>query len=431
MGTTHKKRLLLLCGASALALQVAAAPLGFDGDGRGPTIRAAHAQDEQSCFTAGTMVLMADGTERPIHSIRPGDLVAGRRGRVNRVRGCERTKLGRRRLYALNDGRPFVTAEHPFLTAEGWKALDPEATRRESPGLAVAALQLGDQLCRGAARAVGGGRRSTPAAPGLLFLQSTVALEALASTEAAPDTPLFNLLLDGDHSYVADGWIVHNKDGGETGGESGGSAAGGSDSDGSASDGSASDGSDAGTADNSGSEASDGGPAGDNDSSGGGDSSGGSDSSGDGGSSDGGSAGEGGSSGAGDGGSAADGGGSPGESDGSDAGDGAGGSAADAAAGAGSSGAGAAQGGVADAGATAPGGAPEGLSDATPSGPAAGGRATGVQAAPARSSAATAERLVDSVGIDDPADAGLDPTGPALNREQERQLIDRHWRVRD
>ena len=128
MGPTNKKRLLLLCGASALALQVAAAPLGFDGGGHGQMIRAAHAEDGQSCFTAGAMVLMADGTERPIQSIRPGDVVIGRRGRVNRVRGCERTKLGRRRLYALNGGRPFVTAEHPFLTAESWKALERQWT---------------------------------------------------------------------------------------------------------------------------------------------------------------------------------------------------------------------------------------------------------------------------------------------------------------
>ena len=70
----------------------------------------------------------------------------------------------RRRLYALNGGRPFVTAEHPFLTAEGWKALDPEATRRENAALDVASLQLGDRLCRGT-RA--GRRRRTPLGAGL------------------------------------------------------------------------------------------------------------------------------------------------------------------------------------------------------------------------------------------------------------------------
>lgn len=209
MAPIHKKRLLLLCGASILGLQLAVLPVDFDH--LRPTMKIAQAQE--SCFTAGTMILMADGSQRPIETIAAGDQVMGRRGRVNAVKACERTVLGDRRLYALNGGRLFVTAEHPFLTVEGWKALDPEATRRENAALDVGALQIGDQLCRGTVRVVGGERRSAPAGPGILFMQATATLEALAAVSAAPETPLFNLLLDGDHSYVADGWIVHNKDG--------------------------------------------------------------------------------------------------------------------------------------------------------------------------------------------------------------------------
>ena len=198
MAPTHKKRLLFLCSASLFALQLANPPLDLAHPGTG----LGQAQAEASCFTAGTPILMADGSQRAIEQIGLGDLVVGRRGRVNRVVRCERTVLGARRLYALNGGRPFVTAEHPFLTAEGWKAFDPEATRRENARLLVASLQLGDHLCRGALP-VGGGP----------FVQRTTTLELLAATGADPSTPLFNLLLDGDHSYVADGWIVHNKDG--------------------------------------------------------------------------------------------------------------------------------------------------------------------------------------------------------------------------
>lgn len=206
---THHKRLFLLCGTTALALSLTALPLdplrladGFDG-------RRAQAE-ESSCFVGGTLVLMADGTQRPIETLEVGDLVLGRRGRVNRVIGVERTRLGRRRLYALNDGRPFVTAEHPFLTAEGWKALDPEATRRESPRLEVAALSLGDRLCRAVARRLGqaGAGEGTSR---VLLVQSCAPLRAVAAREADPDLPLYNLLLDQDHSYVADGWLVHNK----------------------------------------------------------------------------------------------------------------------------------------------------------------------------------------------------------------------------
>lgn len=224
MAPIQKKRLLLLCGASILGLQLAILPVDFTS--LRPTMQMAQAQE--SCFTAGTMILMADGSQRPIESVAVGDQVLGRRGRVNAVRACERTVLGDRRLYALNGGRLFVTAEHPFLTVEGWKALDPEATRRENAALDVGALQIGDQLCRAIVRTVGGERRSTAAGPGILFMQATATLEALAAVTAAPETPLFNLLLDGDHSYVADGWIVHNKDG------DGGSTVGATPADGSA-----------------------------------------------------------------------------------------------------------------------------------------------------------------------------------------------------
>ena len=212
MASSDKKRLLLLCGASLLTLQIVATPLEFSGSANGLAAKSAYAQDA-SCFVAGTLVLMADGSERPIEALRPGDVVLGRRGRVNRVVASERTLLGRRRLYAFNGRRPFVTAEHPFLTSEGWKALDPEATRRENDRLFVAPLQLGDRICRGMARRVGGEGGSVEGGRGLLFLQSVTVLEALAAVEDDPKTPLFNLLLDGDHSYVADGWIVHNKEG--------------------------------------------------------------------------------------------------------------------------------------------------------------------------------------------------------------------------
>ena len=210
MPSTDKKRLLLLYGASLVVLQLAAPPIGSV-SAQGQQTDATQSQDV-SCFVAGTMVLMADGRERPIEAIAPGDRVLGRRGRINRVLGCERTRLGRRRLYGLNGHRPFVTAEHPFLTAEGWKALDPEGTRREGSDLSVLALQLGDRLCRGVAHnAERAGERT-----GLVFVQATTQLETVAAVEGEPATPVFNLLLDGDHSYVADGWIVHNKDrGGE------------------------------------------------------------------------------------------------------------------------------------------------------------------------------------------------------------------------
>ncbi len=101
-----------------------------------------------SCFEAGTRVAMADGSSKLIELVEFGDLVIGQSGSVNRVIGIETPALGDRNLYSLNDGAPFVTAEHPFFTDSGWKSIDPGATAIENPALAVERLEPGDSLVK-------------------------------------------------------------------------------------------------------------------------------------------------------------------------------------------------------------------------------------------------------------------------------------------
>ncbi len=165
----------------------------------------AHAQ---CCFTAETRVLMADGSERPIARILPGDQVIGRAGGVNRVTGMHIVPLGQRTLFGINQRHPFFTAEHPFLTPGGWRALDRVATRMETPGLDVAELTAGDVLITAAA--VSGETAGALAlAPAVSFGHLVLHLVTLA--EGNPADPVYNLILDGDHSYVANGFVVHNK----------------------------------------------------------------------------------------------------------------------------------------------------------------------------------------------------------------------------
>lgn len=107
-----------------------------------------------------------------------------------------------------------MTAEHPFWTAEGWKAIDPAATARENPRLRVGALTVGDRV----AAAEGSAARSgvTPVSYGPVRVRD-VAIEAIESVRADPDMVVYNLLLDGDHTYFADGYLVHNKAGANAG----------------------------------------------------------------------------------------------------------------------------------------------------------------------------------------------------------------------
>lgn len=156
-------------------------------------IGAAGGAVDRSCFVAGTQVLLASGESRGIETIRPGDRLRAGNGDINTVLGLETPPLGARALYGFNrSGRYFVTAEHPLMTRTGWRAIDPHATRRENTSLRVERLQPGDRLVRWDL-------------PDLL-------IRNIDSQQADSATTLYNLLLDGDHTYYADSILVHNKD---------------------------------------------------------------------------------------------------------------------------------------------------------------------------------------------------------------------------
>lgn len=158
-----------------------------------------------SCFTPDTRVVMSDGRLKAIEDIRIGDVVLGRDGAHNVVTGVERVTLGSRLLYGFDGGPLFVTAEHPFMTDAGWKSIDPSATAAENGSLHVAKLEAGDGLVtmqRSAWRlAALGDRRGL--GEGALGQQT---LNVVTSAAADSATALYNLLLDGDHSY----WIVQS-----------------------------------------------------------------------------------------------------------------------------------------------------------------------------------------------------------------------------
>jgi hypothetical protein len=194
----------------------------------------AFADSGSSCFVAGTRVLLADGSEKAIEDISIGDALLGVGQTVNIVQRFDHTRLGPRPLFALNGGPHFVTAEHPFLTPDGWKSIDPDATLAENANLKVGALGVGDRVQVGWFVS-----EPTPVRTGNLMAMTEVGyctawqeIQTLTQISASPDLPLFNFLLDGTHSYHADGYIVHNKGdgGGGGGGGGGGSGEGGSNS---------------------------------------------------------------------------------------------------------------------------------------------------------------------------------------------------------
>ena len=142
-----------------------------------------------SCFIADTVVQMADGTTKNIEDVKIGDVLKGEKTN-NKVLGFHQPKLNEKKLYSFNGGRYFVTAEHPFKTITGWKSINPSLTAQENIGITVTELKVGDTL---------------------ITETGKVLLKTIDSKGGEANTQLYNFILDGDHTYYADGYLVHNK----------------------------------------------------------------------------------------------------------------------------------------------------------------------------------------------------------------------------
>lgn len=144
---------------------------GGDGPGGG-------SGDGDGCFTGETPILMADGSEKPIRDVRPGDLVAAFDG-LGPLEPCRVTAKIEHDLQPTLAvaGRVYTTSEHPFLVASG-------------NFVPASWLRKGDRLV-----AADGSRVTLIEDP-----TPTGAREAV-----------YNLTVDRHHTYVAGGLRVHNK----------------------------------------------------------------------------------------------------------------------------------------------------------------------------------------------------------------------------
>ena len=90
-----------------------------------------------SCFPAGALVMMADGAQRAIETIRVGEWLMGADGHPVQVRSVDRPRLGDRRMMAFADGSQIWSEEHGFWTrdaagAEWWWSANPDQWRYEA-----------------------------------------------------------------------------------------------------------------------------------------------------------------------------------------------------------------------------------------------------------------------------------------------------------
>lgn len=147
-----------------------------------------------SCFAAGTEVLMADGTSKLIEDVQIGDRLAGAHG-YNTVLAFDRPLLTYekdQRLMAINGSEFFITDNHPVMTTAGWKAYYPESAKTEAWDVLhdkISRLNIGDKILK---------------ADGNVLEVESIELKA----KSEEPRKLYNFVLDGDHTYYANGLLV-------------------------------------------------------------------------------------------------------------------------------------------------------------------------------------------------------------------------------
>lgn len=146
------------------------------------------------CFVAGTLITMADGSRKRIEDVIVGDVVLGQNNVNNTVYDLLTPKLGDTgaALMAFNGGKPFIASDHPvWIRNQGWKSYDPDMTYSKY-GLTVGKYALGDII-------------ETEDQTGFV-------LESIEEyLDQDPAQTIFNLRVDGNNTYIANGLVVHNK----------------------------------------------------------------------------------------------------------------------------------------------------------------------------------------------------------------------------
>ena len=141
----------------------------------------------------GTLMTLADGSQKKIEEIEVGDKLLGLFDTINEVKVILNPKTNGRKLANINNKGFFVTEDHPFMTTDGWKSCNKEMSNKNYPDLEVNQLEIGDEIrCKG---------------------NEVEKVTSIEFKEVDVDTDLHNFTLDGDHTYIVNDYVAHNKGG--------------------------------------------------------------------------------------------------------------------------------------------------------------------------------------------------------------------------
>ena len=162
-----------------------------------------------SCFLEGAMVSMADGTQRPIETIKVGDELIGAFGEINTVLALHRPKIGMNLMCCINDEH-HTTNHHPHITIDkkfycGNPRLVNKSTYGQTHKVINGDGKESDMFLHGLEP-----RRINRFELGLQLktIEGQRELKTMNTYSLPANTQLYNLVMSGSHTYHVDGYAV-------------------------------------------------------------------------------------------------------------------------------------------------------------------------------------------------------------------------------
>lgn len=161
------------------------------------------------CFLAGSLVRMADGTDRVIEDIAVGDLIMGAFGEINPVLALHRSKLGPQQIININDEHK-ATANHPHIGPDyGFYVADITGLMGKTYGRMHTVIDADGNKVQMMLHGLNPGRaKQLTIGTVLQKVDGPRTVDTLTHENMDPDTDLYNLVVGGSHTYYVDGYAV-------------------------------------------------------------------------------------------------------------------------------------------------------------------------------------------------------------------------------
>jgi hypothetical protein len=162
------------------------------------------------CFLAGSLVHMADGSTKAIEDVRVNDLVIGAFGEINRVLALHRPVLGSiAQMCKINDEHS-TTNHHPHISVDKqFYCGDPELVSTTTYGRKHNVIdEFGNTVERMLHGLAKGRIRKLETGVELKTIEGSRIAKTIELYSMPETTQLYNLVIDGSHTYHVDGYAV-------------------------------------------------------------------------------------------------------------------------------------------------------------------------------------------------------------------------------